>query len=277
LAVEGRPVQQMLVRLASGDREQAWSEFLESYSPLILQVVHHFETGEDRAAECFLFVCEQLSTNGCQRLRRFEPAGPAKFSTWLRVVARNLCLDWRRKEIGRPRAFKSVARLGVLDQQAFNCVYQRGMSCRETLLSLQGSYPKLTEELLSDSLQRVRESLSSRQLWLLGRRRPKVQSLERDSTTNGAVVATQIADPGPNPETLAEIGEQRAALTRALSHLEKEERLLLHLRYEEGLSLEQVARLAGLGNAQRADRRIKEILTRLREDMSSAENLSCCP
>ena len=90
-------------------------------------------------------------------------------------------------------------------------------------------------------------------------------------------MATQIADPGPDPETLAEIGEQRAALTRALSRLEKEERLLLHLRYEEGLTLEQVAQLAGLGNAQRADRRIREILTRLREDMSSTENRSCCP
>ncbi len=272
-----RPVEQILIRLASEDREQAWPEFLDLYSPLILQVVHHFETEEDRASECFLFVCDQLSANGCRRLRRFDPAGPAKFSTWLRVVARNLCLDWRRKEIGRPRAFKSVARLGVLDQQAFDCVYQRGMSWRETLLSLQGSYPRLTEEQLSDSLQRVRESLTSRQLWLLGRRRPKVQSLERGSTTNGGVVATQIADPDPNPETLAEISERRAALTRALSRLAKEERLLLHLRYEEGLTLEQVARLAGLGNAQRADRRIKETLARLREDMSSTENRSGCP
>ena len=266
--MEGCPDRQILNRLASGDREQAWSEFLELYSPLILQVVHHFETEEDRAGECFLFVCDQLSTNECRRLRRFEPAGPAKFSTWLRVVARNLCLDWRRKEIGRPRVFRSVARLGVLDQQVFDCIFQCGMSLRETLLSLQGSYPKLTEEQVSDSVQRVRESLTSHQLWLLCTRRPKVQSLERDVATEDGVVATQIADPNPNPETLAEIGERRSALTCALSRLEKGERLLLGLRYEQGLTLEQVARLAGLGNAQRADRRIKEILTRLRDEMS---------
>jgi RNA polymerase sigma factor (sigma-70 family) len=275
--MEVRPVEQILIRLASEDRERAWSEFLDLYSPLILQVVHRFETEEDRAGECFLFVCEQLSANGCRRLRRFDPAGPAKFSTWLRVVARNLCLDWRRKEIGRPRAFKSVARLGALDQQVFDCVYQRGMSSRETLLSLQGSHPRLTDEQLSDSLQRIRDSLTSRQIWLLGRRRPIVQSLDGDSAANDGAVPTQIADPDPNPETLAEMGERRTALTRALSRLEKEERLLLHLRYEEGLTLEQVARLAGLGNAQRADRRIKEILARLREEMSSTENRSYCP
>jgi len=275
--MQGRPVEQMLIGLASEDWGQAWSEFLEIYSPVILQVVHHFETEQDRAGECFLFVCEQLSTNSCRRLRRFEPAGPAKFSTWLRVVARNLCLDWRRKEIGRPRVLRSVSRLGVLDQQVVDCVYERGMSLRETLLSLQAFHPKLTEAQLSDSLQRVRESLSSRQLWLLGRRRTKVQSLERDSANGDGLVATQIAASDPSPEALAEIAERRSTLTCALSRLEKDERLLLRLRYEEGLTLDQVSQLAGLGNAQRADRRIKEILTRLREDMSEAENRTCRP
>jgi DNA-directed RNA polymerase specialized sigma subunit len=63
----------------------------------------------------------------------------------------------------------------------------------------------------------------------------------------------------------------------ALSRLDRDERLLLRLRYEEGLTLDQVSRLAGLGNAQRADRRIKEVLTRLREEMSEPENRSCGP
>jgi RNA polymerase sigma factor (sigma-70 family) len=275
--MQGHPVEQMLIGLASEDWGQAWSEFLEIYSPLILQVVHQFENEEEHAGECFLFVCEQLSANGCRRLRHFEPAGPAKFSTWLRVVARNLCLDWRRKEIGRPRVLRSVSRLGALDQQVVDCVYERGMSLRETLLTLQASHPKLTEEQLSDSLQRVRESLSARQLWLLGRRHTKIQSLERDSATGDGTVATQIAASDPSPEALAEFAERRSALTRALSCLDKDERLLLRLRYEEGLTLEQVSRLAGLGNAQRADRRIKEILERLREDMSEAENRTCRP
>jgi RNA polymerase sigma factor (sigma-70 family) len=275
--MQGRPVEQILVGLASEDWGQAWSEFLELYAPLILQVVHRFEYEEDRAGECFLFVCEQLSMSGCRRLRRFQQAGPAKFSTWLRVVARNLCLDWRRKEIGRLRILRSVSRLGELDQQVADCVHERGMSLRETLLSLQASHPELTEEQVSDSLQRVRESLGSRQLWLLGRRRTKVQSLERDSAAGDGPVATQIADPDPSPEELAESAERRSALTHALARLDKDERLLLRLRYEEGLTLDQVSRLAGLGNAQRADRRIKEILTRLREEMSEPENRSCGP
>jgi RNA polymerase sigma factor (sigma-70 family) len=275
--MHGHPVEQILISLSSDELEEGWSEFLNLYSPLILQVVHQFETGEDRAADCFLFICEQLSANSCRRLRRFDPKGPAKFATWLRVIARNLCLDWRRKELGRPRVFRSVARLGLLDQQVFDCVYQRGMSLRRTLLSLQASHPGLTEEKLSDSLQRVRQSLTSHQLWLTGRRRSKVLSLERDPTAESEAMEIQLADRDPDPEALAALAEQRSALARALSRLEKEERLLLQLRYGEGLTLDQVSRLAGLGNPQRADRRIREILARLREEMGAQENRVVCP
>jgi RNA polymerase sigma factor (sigma-70 family) len=275
--MEGRPVEPLLMRLASEDWGQAWAEFIDIYSPLILQVVHTVETGEDRAEECFLFVCEQLSANGRRRLRRFKPGGAASFTTWLRVVTRNLCLDWRRKELGRPRVFRSVSRLGTLDQQVVDCVYERGMSLRETMLSLRPSHPDVTEEQLSDSLQRVQKSLSPREFWLLGRRRTKVLSLERDSPSGDGSVATQIADPDPGPEALAETSERRAALTCAVSRLDKDERLLLRLRYEEGLTLDQVSRLAGLGNAQRADRRIREILARLREEMSEAETRTSRP
>ena len=44
-------------------------------------------------------------------------------------------------------------------------------------------------------------------------------------------------------------------------------RLLVKLRFEDGLTLDQIAGLLGLGNAQRADRQIKEVLARLRRDI----------
>jgi DNA-directed RNA polymerase specialized sigma subunit len=54
-----------------------------------------------------------------------------------------------------------------------------------------------------------------------------------------------------------------------VADLSDQDRLLIRLRFEEGLTLEQAARLLGLGNAQRADRQIKEILLKLREVMGS--------
>jgi DNA-directed RNA polymerase specialized sigma subunit len=45
------------------------------------------------------------------------------------------------------------------------------------------------------------------------------------------------------------------------------DRLLLQLRYEQELTLEQVARVLHLENAQQADRRIREVLSRLRTEI----------
>jgi RNA polymerase sigma factor (sigma-70 family) len=64
------------------------------------------------------------------------------------------------------------------------------------------------------------------------------------------------------------LSERRAALDRALEQLSKRERLLVRLRFEQELTLEQIANLLDLGNAQRADRQIKELLARLRVDLS---------
>ena len=61
--------------------------------------------------------------------------------------------------------------------------------------------------------------------------------------------------------------ERQTALARALERLSKRERLLVRLRFEQELTLEQIAKLLDMGNAQRADRQIKEILTRLREEV----------
>ena len=48
-------------------------------------------------------------------------------------------------------------------------------------------------------------------------------------------------------------------------------KLLIRLRFERDLTLEEIARVFGLDNAQTADRRIKEAVERLREGMSQRE------
>ena len=97
----------ILEQINTRDSEEAWGLFLDQYAATILQVVKHFERDSDFVPDCFQFVCEQLSANSFYRLTRFQPQGPAVFSTWLRAVVRNLCLDWRRKRFGRRRLFNS--------------------------------------------------------------------------------------------------------------------------------------------------------------------------
>jgi DNA-directed RNA polymerase specialized sigma subunit len=53
-----------------------------------------------------------------------------------------------------------------------------------------------------------------------------------------------------------------------MAHLPGSDRLLLRLRFEQELTLQQVANLTRLGNTQRVERRIQDILARLREEMA---------
>jgi RNA polymerase sigma factor (sigma-70 family) len=261
------PVADILRRLGSEDRQAAWAEFIEAYSPIILQVIRCFEKDPDHVADAFVAACEHLSQNRFRRLRRFRPAGPASFTTWLRAVVRNVYLDWCRREFGRHRVFQSIARLPLVEQEVFRSVYWEGLGSDAAFVSLRARFPDLTREWLSSSIERIGQSLTSRQRWLLSIRRPTTVALDdgSDRTSPG----DRVANPGPDPESLVVQRETEEQVVKALSNLAKSDRLLLRLRFEQGLTLAEVARLTGLENPQRADRRINKILEKLRNELDS--------
>jgi len=61
--------------------------------------------------------------------------------------------------------------------------------------------------------------------------------------------------------------QQRARLHKSVGLLPPIERLIVHLRFQEELSLSEIAGLTGLGDAQRVHRRIAAILQKLRVAM----------
>jgi RNA polymerase sigma factor (sigma-70 family) len=262
---DNQKIAQTLERLASAEPQEPWSQFLEDFSPLILRVIQAFEREPDSAGDCFLFVCEKLSQDQFRRLRRFKPEGSARFSTWLQVVVRNLCRDWHRKEFGRLQIFQTIARLAPLDQEVFRSVYHQNLTKEDCYFRLLERHPGLTLSLFEESLIRIQRALTPRQLWLLQARRPRVGSLENatDDDEQGTS-SPRIADPNPDPEALSAMKEQQAALERALGRLEASERLLLELRFDQGMTLRGIARLMDLKDAQTADRRIRDILEKLR-------------
>lgn len=266
-------VARIIVELGTRDPAQAWSDFLSANASLLYQVVRSFEKDSEHVAECFLFVCEQLSLNRFRRLRKFRPQGPARFETWLRAVVRNLCLDWHRKEFGRLRVFRSIQGLPALEQELFRCVYEQGCSTDYALAWLMPRFPGITHQVLQKSLERIEAALTPRQRWLLTvqRNRRMPATLEGDEET----LSAQLLSPHVDPEAQAAISERRGALSQAMKRLSPRERSMLMLRFEEGLTLENLARVFRLPDAQTADRRIRHLLAKLRswmEGASSAEN-----
>jgi RNA polymerase sigma factor (sigma-70 family) len=79
------------------------------------------------------------------------------------------------------------------------------------------------------------------------------------------ISAEEIPDRRPDPESQAVSTEIQTILQNSVAHLDGPSRLLIHLRFEQGLTLEQVARIVGLVDAQTADRRIRSVLGVLRK------------
>lgn len=255
----------LLERLQSRDPLPAWEDFLDQYSTVLFHAARVYTSDTEMAADCYLNICEQLALHNFGRLLKFKPEGAASFRTWLQVVARNLCMDWHRKRTGRPRPFKSIQSLSELEFQIYVCRFERGLTTEATLEHLRPVTPDLDLAQVEGAERRIERCLSSRQRWMLSTRQ------RAGADTNTALLSEepdelvlQVPDVRLDQETLVMNQQLHAQMVKCMSGLPKHERLLLQLRFEEDLSLEEIARLTGLGDAQRVHRHIAAILTKLR-------------
>ncbi len=82
-------------------RDDAWARFVAAHSRLLLHVARSLTADRDAAMDGYAHVLERLREDDCRRLRGYVPDGRSKFTTWLVVVARRLCLDFHRQRYGR--------------------------------------------------------------------------------------------------------------------------------------------------------------------------------
>jgi RNA polymerase sigma factor (sigma-70 family) len=257
----------LLDALRSPNARDAWAEFLDTYSPVLYQTARASTSNEDSAADCYLHICEELARNHFRRLLKFRLDGPASFTTWLRVVARNLCFDWHRSQAGRLRPFKALEHLSPLELEVFNCRFVHGASTEQTVHTLERQYAGVSSSEIQSIEERLQNCLTSRQRWILGSR------TQPAFTTPVAVAGederglVDIPASDPSPEALLADRQQKARLEKGLAMLSCEERLLVQMRYEQDLSLEEIARVCGLRDGQRVHRMLAAILKKLRRLM----------
>jgi RNA polymerase sigma factor (sigma-70 family) len=256
-------VSALIGRLSTTAAGQAWAEFLGEYTPLIRHVIRRCEHEHGAIDECFAHVCAALSDDGFRRLRSFRCDGPASFRTWLMAVVANLCCDWSRRERGRSRPVRAVTRLPELDQHVYQLMFVDGISRAECVATLAPRFPGLTDSSVAEISARLFGLLTPQQRWLLNARphapvRPGRRARRGDDWD---VERLEARDPGP--EQQAGQAQQRQQLRDALARLPPEQRLLLRLRYEQGLTLAEVARLTRQPDPFRANRQIQAALEAL--------------
>jgi RNA polymerase sigma factor (sigma-70 family) len=263
-------IAELLLQLASPAAGGAWREFLAQRSALIMRVVRRYEADQGRATQCFIHVCEGLSDHGFRRLRSFRADGTARFETWLKVVVANLCIDWRRQQQGRLRPLLAVARLPDLEQRVYRSLYVQGMARSECLHSLQARYPDLTTERLAEVNARLFKLLTRQKRWGFVARRSTTVSLDDCASPDSDEPGLQVMASGPGPDVLAELDQDQRRIRAALSRLSPQQRLLLRLRFEQDLTLTEIARQLALPDPFHARRKVDSALAALAEQIEAA-------
>ncbi len=99
------PSELVLLLRATDERQsdRAWDAFLSSYGHLLLRTAKYTHREHDASMDAYAYVLEQLRRDNFKRLRAFSGDSEDHLSRWLVVVARRLCLDFRRQRYGRNR------------------------------------------------------------------------------------------------------------------------------------------------------------------------------
>ncbi len=204
------PVLERLLVASSADKEEAWAEFVREFTGLLLHVARSVTTGRDAAMDAYAILLESLKQDDCRRLRRYTVDPRSKFTTWLVVVARRICVDHMRARYGRLRDADSPE-------------------------------------------ERERRS---------GRKR-------LEDLTSASDDVALIVDESPTADARLSDAETRSALGSALSCLEPGDRLLLALRFDDGLSATEIAMVLRFPSQFHVYRRINALLSTLRVQLRS--------
>lgn len=256
-------VAKLLAGLRGPHPELAWRHFLDEYAGLILGISRQYAPDEDRANDCFLHVCAELCADRGRRLASFDPGRGSAFRTWLTAVVSNLCADWRRARYGRRMVPAEVERLGPLESLLYHLHFEQALDLQSCLHFARTRFPGLDPGRMSQAMSRLHQAMTPRQRWATGVFRERASGNAHRVDESEALSA-----PNPGPDQAADATRRHANLQAALAGLSPRQRLVLRLRFEQELSLEQVARVTGLRDLHHARRVVQAALNALREALA---------
>jgi RNA polymerase sigma factor (sigma-70 family) len=184
--------------------------------------------------------------------------GRSSVPTYLSVVIANIYRDWRVAKRGRWRASAAAVRLGRAAERLERLVYRDGHSFREA----------------AEAVRAAGESAASdRELAeLFGRLPPRVPMRPAEVDEAAAAHVAGSAPASAAVEQAEEARERealRAALAEALATLPPEDRLIVRMRFWEGLGIAAISRALGL-EQKPLYRRMERLLRQLREGLEEA-------
>lgn len=239
--------------LDAGDTETAWTLFLARYHRLIGATVARCIPDAEDAHDAFAHLCDKLWEGQLRRLRQFHEKShhSAKFSTWLVVVVRNLAIDWRRAQDGRPRTSPPQG-LSPLREEIYRLVLVARRSHSEAYEILRARTDGLCS--FPQFLREVKETYR------------EVDARRWSHLAMHQIFAFESAESAPDEDDV-DSDVQRSRLAEALSHLSESDRGAIQLFVVEDRPAAEVARTLGWANSKTVYNRVRRALAALRARM----------
>jgi len=237
------------------------------------------------------FVLEKLQENHWSRLRAYR--GEASFKTYLAHVVQRLLEDFARHQFGRQRIPDWIQAQGPLWEQVYRLLCLERLSATDVIETLRDTVPG------GRSIQVIREAIAviRKRVVNCGASSPATaeQPLVEPEEHRYRPLADDYQAHQLSPEALQVAEERTQLLTllygsvldpadaqsppdtwrpaaqrlRAALSLSPEERWLLRLIYQDGLSVTEAGRLLGLGTDQ-VHGRLRRLLQRIRQQVEDS-------
>lgn len=250
------------------DAGAGWRAFVDQYSPRLLQLIEQCGVRDrDDVMDLYVHVCERLAADDCARLRKHDP-GKGSLGSWLNVVVRRMLVDWVRSSHGRKRLFGSIRALSPIDQQVFEQYYWRRQTPSQMADSILANGRGIGLAAVFASLDRVERALTERhraELMTMTARASAAMPLENDE---GEPVIP-VASSNPDPETALLAASSERALADAMRTLPVEDRVIVSMRFIDGLTLPEIRRALHLPSL--SVERITAIIGALRRALEEQE------
>jgi len=269
--------QPRFLALIDRDPDAFWRAFVEGHSGTLLAVLRRYLPDDDLRMDAYLFLLEGLRAEGFRSFRTYVARSRAReipFEAWLKIVARNLTLDFLRHHKGRRTEPKVVEAMDPASRLLFRSLYWDRMTHAEALETLRARIdPAMRVSDVAARADAIEAALAAAGHPLArgeSRRNRRFYSfddpdartaLERDATA--AAAGAGLSPPEP-ADVAVERRERTRWLLQAIRDLSSEDRLLLRLRYEEGLTAAAIAPVVGAPSAKAVYKRLDRLIDTLR-------------
>ncbi len=265
---QGLTPEERLIDTFASDPESAYRTLLDRYSSVLLRMIRRFFHDQDDVMDLYTVVCERMRAQDYRALRSFRRG--SDLLPWLSVVVANASRDRLRQ-----KRVASIPRhvLARLDERT-RLVYRHhvaGHLAPEDAADVitRGGVPCTALDVVEE-LQRLHRLLRA------GTQHRLLRHLDpREAVSLDALIERGL----DQPDSAADLDDaisgasSLARLNAILATFTTDDRLIVSLRFEQELTVPEIADLVGAESPARIYTRLRTLLARLRRALGEDEAL----